>query len=98
MSANADSSNHGEDEMSDPVRCINVGGEYHSVEEEFGELLPKVGNLSEQCDNCGSSGEYVYSVQATKTGGVVTQNPGYSCVECGSWYEIVERVASRVVF
>jgi len=98
MSGAAEVSEREESEMGDVVKCIQVGGEYHVAECADGALPRTIWNLTEQCDNCGSSGEYVYDDRFTKTGGVVTSHPGFSCLECGRWYEIVERDASKVVF
>jgi len=98
MSGAGEVSEREESEMGDLVECIRVGGEYHVVEGADRALPRTIGNLTEQCDNCGSSGDYVYDDRFTKTAGVVTSHPGVFCLECGSWYEIVERDASKVVF
>jgi hypothetical protein len=84
--------------MSDYVKCILVGGEYHVVRETDSGLPETIGNLTEQCDNCGSSGSYVYGERPTRIAGMTNPHPGYSCIECGSWYEIQEQPPSQVVF
>jgi hypothetical protein len=84
--------------MGDQVQCILVGDEYHSVEGHDGVLLTAVGNLTEQCDQCGSAGDYVYDDRSTRTAGIVTSHPGFSCLECGRWYKVVVRDAAEVVF
>jgi hypothetical protein len=74
--------------MSLLVWAIRVGGENHCVQGDTGELMPDIGGLSEQCENCGSSGDYT----------LVEDLRHYECVSCGYQYPILRKKEADTIF
>lgn len=77
------------------VAAIQVGDEWHCVEDDDGYNLFFLSNLTEQCDNCGMGGDQGgYLFIGERSGG----NDGYSCDQCGRFYLISQRDEDEVIF
>jgi len=78
------------------VQCIRVGDEYHRVENDEHELLTEVGNITEQCDNCGAGGPDQAFDLGLLDGHRSIQV--YRCRGCGAIYSIGVQPEDEVVF